>query len=243
MRGRLHSHRFQRRLLWGSFTLAVAAGVVGGAILIGDTGRSLQAPTVDAPPRVYREPPKLHLSAAQRQELLATSLVFVRTAVVRKDLDRAYDIASPTLRQGMDRRAWHTGNIPVVPFPAVALATWGVAYSYAGDVGLDLSLLAPPNSDTVGKTFRIELKRYGNRWLVESWVPQGISGSNNVASLRKQLDDQPKPKAPLSAAWLLVPASIFAGAILALAAFGLLNWRKARQAVKRYEAELRGDAS
>lgn len=239
MRRRLQSPRFRRRLAWGSVFVAATSAIVTGSILIGNTGRRTDTPVTGGPAWVYREPQVLRLTPAVRRELLSRSLAFVQTAVTRKDVDRAYDMASPVLRQGMSRRAWHTGNIPVVPFPATGLVQWNVAYSYTNDVALDLSLLAPRNSDTVGKTFRIELRRYGKHWLVEAWVPQGISSANNVVSLHDQLANQPEPKAPLGAAWLLVPLGVLGLALFVPVGLGVRSWRAGRRAIRDYEAGLR----
>lgn len=235
---RLRSPRFRRRLLWGSLFVAVTSAVVGGSILIGNTGRRTQTPVTAGPAWTYREPVELRMTPSLRREFLSRSLAFVQTAVTRKDVDKAYDMVGPSLRQGMSRRAWHSGDIPVVPFPAVGLLEWNVAYSYTDDVALDLALVAPPRSDTVGKTFRIELKRYGKRWLVEAWVPQGISSSNNVRSIHKALADQPEPKAPLGAAWLLVPFGILGVALLVPIGLGIRSWRVGRRAMRDYEADL-----
>jgi hypothetical protein len=237
---RLQSPRFRRRLLWSSLFVAVTSAVVGGSILIGNTGRRLETPITAGPAWTYQEPVELSLTPAQRREFLSRSLAFVQTAVTRKDVDKAYDMVGPALRQGMSRRDWHTGNIPVVPFPAVGLIEWNVAYSYTDDVALDLALLAPKHQDTVGKTFRIELKRYGKRWLVEAWVPQGISSVNNVVSLRKELTNRPGPKAPLGAVWLLVPFGVVATALLVPVGLGIRSWRVGRRAMRDYEAGLRG---
>jgi len=242
VRRRLQSPRFRRRLGWSSIFVAATSAVVAGSILIGNTGRRLDTPVTRSPAWVYREPQVLRLTPAARRELLSRSLAFVQTAVTRKDVDRAYDMVSPQLRQGMSRRAWHTGNIPVVPFQASGLLQWNVAYSYTDDVGLDLALLAPKNSDTVGKTFRIELKRYGKRWLVEAWVPQGISSAKNVVSLRKQIADQPEPKAPLGAVWLMVPLGVVGVALLVPVGLAVRSWRLGRRAIREYEAGLRDRA-
>jgi hypothetical protein len=235
---RLQSPRFRRRLLWSSLFVAATSAVVGGSILIGNTGHRIDTPVTRGPAWTYREPVELRMTPKLRREFLSRSLAFVQTAVTRKDVDKAYDMVGPSLRQGMSRRDWHTGNIPVVPFPAAGLMQWNVAYSYADDVALDLALVAPRNQDTVGKTFRIELKRYGSRWLVEAWVPQGISSTNNVVSLHDELTNRPDPKAPLGAAWLLVPLGVLGTALLVPIGLGIRSWRVGRRAMRDYEAGL-----
>jgi hypothetical protein len=54
-------------------------------------------------------------------ELKSIAKQFINTAVARKDLNAAYDIVGPSIKQGMSRSEWNTGNIAVVPFPMDAL--------------------------------------------------------------------------------------------------------------------------
>jgi hypothetical protein len=217
----------------------VTAIVVGIAILIGDTGTTPSEHLSASPPVVYVEPAKRPLGSAERQRLLDMSLRFVATAVTRSNVDVAYDLASPNLRQGLTRRQWHTGNIPVVPFPAVSLVAWQVDWSYKNDVAFDLALRANKRSDTVGKTFTIELKRYGKQWFVEQWTPNGISGPTNVRSIKRELDNTPPPVAKLGVGWLLVPAALFSLLLLIPLGIALRSWHVGRRAVRAYEAETR----
>jgi hypothetical protein len=195
----------------------------------------------DEPAAAYESPPTVGLSKATQRQVLAASLQFVATAVTRKDVDAAYDLVTPQFRQQLDRRQWHTGNIPVIPFPAAELLTWHISYSYANDVGLDLALIAEKGSDTVGKTFTIELKRHGNRWLVDYWAPHGVSGPGNTISLRKAVAEVEPARGRLGARWLLVPLAIFATALALPVAIGLRSWRAGRRALRAYEAERKLD--
>src|SRR5206468_1226198 len=56
---------------------------------------------------------------------------FVKGAVLRKDLDAAWDISTPAAHGGLTHKQWMSGDIPVVPFPAEAFqrATTKVIYS------------------------------------------------------------------------------------------------------------------
>src|SRR5262245_28345273 len=140
MRSRLSSHRFRRRLAWTSAVVLVVGATVAGAIVIGNTGESTETPLSNVPAWVYHEP-KLHqLSKQERLQLLATSSHFVDTAVARKHLDEAWDLLGPEMRAGQTRRSWNTGTNNVVPFPVSDIIAWNVAYSYEGDVALDLAL-------------------------------------------------------------------------------------------------------
>jgi len=61
---------------------------------------------------------------------------FITTAVARKNLDTAYDLVGPQIKQGMMRSEWNTGNIAVIPFPVDKLdfAPFKVDYAHPGDV-------------------------------------------------------------------------------------------------------------
>ena len=151
----------------------------------------------------------------------------------------------PEMQAGQTQRSWRSGSNNVVPFPAAGVATWDVLYSYDGDVALDLSLVAKPGGDIVGKTFTIELKRYperGNRWLVASWVPNGVSGAGQSKSASAE-PPPPNPRAPLGAAWLAVPLGILGLILLVPLAVAVRAFVQHRRAAKRYERELSGFTS
>src|SRR6185436_16543250 len=135
----------------------------------------------------------------------------------------------PELRAGLSRAEWKRAN-PVVPFPAVGVAGMSLAYSYRNDVALDLALIAKPGSDTVGKTFRIELSRAkaGRPWRVVAWQPVGVSTANNVRSLAKQqaalalLEKESGPT--LAAWWLAFPVALISCVLLLPVALGIRAW-------------------
>jgi hypothetical protein len=242
MRGRLGSHRFRRRLAWCAFALAALFVVVGGSILIGNTGKSTKTPVSNKPAWVYHEP-KLHkLSQRERLDLLDTSSHFVDTAVARRRLDEAWDLLGPEMRAGQTRRSWDSGTNNVVPFPVAAIIAWKVLYSYENDVAFDLALAAKPGEDLVGKSFTIELKRYpsrGNRWLVAAWVPKGVSGAGQSKSAAATAAEVSKPtKATLSARWLFVPLAALGLIVLVPLLLGLRTYVVHRRRARRYAEQL-----
>jgi hypothetical protein len=237
MKGRLHSLRFRRRLAWTVGSIAVAAGIVVTAVLVGNTGHSTATKIIDEPAQVYRAPTSMTLTAEDRRELFATSIRFIRTAVARKHLDSAWDMLGPEMKAGQTRKSWDTGFNNVVPFPAVGIANWGILYSYQNDVALDLSVVGSKKSDWAGKTFTIELKRYRSHphdWLVASWVPKGIGGAGQIRSVAAQ-PPPPPVKAALSSKWLLAPVGLLGVLILSVAAWGITSVVRQRRAAKRYE--------
>jgi hypothetical protein len=238
MRGRLSSHRFRRRLIWAGGAVAAAAAVVVGSILVGDTGRHYDNKLVDKPAWVYKTPPAAHLTESQRREVLTVMSRFIKTAVARRQLDEAYDIAAPELRGELTREAWRTGNIPVVPFPSVGIYDMILDYSYDGDVAFDVALIG--NRGGI-KTFLVELKQADKTehapWRVAAWVPKGVGGGSTPVAERHPEPVGPPPKfsGRLSAAWLLIPVGILGLILLVPVALGIRSWRQGRKALKEYE--------
>lgn len=240
MRRRFASYRFRRRFAWVSALVLATTGVIVTAALIGNTGEREPERFTSQPAKVYRSPKLARLRPADRARLLQTSLQFVRTAVVRRHLDRAYELAGPALTQGMSRSEWETGNIPVVPFPAIGVAAWNVAYSYDNDVAFNLSLVAKPGaSPVIGKTFTIELKRRDHRspWLVASWFPTGISGIGNDPTLAAQVESTRYGHAALSLYWLALPVGLLALILVVPAGLGVRHWWVGRRSERQYLAE------
>jgi hypothetical protein len=240
MRGRLSSPRFRRRLFWSAGTLGLLSAVTITAILIGNTGRSNETPLTNKPAWVYHEPQRLTLTANDRRELFGIASRFVRTAVARKHLDTAWQMLGPEMRAGQTQQSWNTGFNNVIPFPAIGIANWDIAYAYKDDVAIDLAVVGAKTSDWAGKTFTIELKRYKSHpsdWLVAAWVPKGVGGSEQIRSVAAQ-PPPPPLKAPLSAKWLLVPLGILGTLVLVLITGGVYASIKQRQAAKRFAEAL-----
>jgi hypothetical protein len=243
--GRLSSHRFRRRLLWTTIPAAVIGGLVVAAILIGNTGHNYATPIDHSKPAsVYKMPPHLHLTRGDRGELFVIAMKFVRTAVVRKHLDSAWDMLGPEMKAGQTRKSWDTGFNNVVPFPADGVSSWSVAYSFKNDVALDLALVHRGHSseDWSAKTFTLELKRDvtkpGRPWLVAAWVPKGVGGGGTLDISRRVGPPPPAPKSRISPKWLLVPAAFLGVLVLTLVAWALTNAVRGRRAARRYAEAL-----
>jgi hypothetical protein len=240
------SPRFRRRTLWAAGLAAAAGGIA--AVALGSENVSDFPPQhlADRPARVEQVPRIARLSKADTALVVATSTRFVRTAVAHRHLRAAYDLVGPELRGGLGREEWARGDNPVVPFPAVGIAGLGVAYSYRDDVALDLALVARPGADTVGKTFRIELRRAGATapWRVVSWLPLGVSGAGNVRSVAAEQAQTAQAAArtgpALAAWWLAFPLALLSLALLLPLGLGVRSWRAGRRAERDYRASLGG---
>ena len=112
----------------------------------------------------------MHLTAAEVKQLRSTIALFVSTSVMRHHPERSWAIVHPVARQGLTKRQWSTGNIPIVPFPAA---------------GVDLFTLQSAADRTVLAELLLEPSRKSN--LVQD-VPDraapGAAGSPRLAHLR-----------------------------------------------------------
>jgi hypothetical protein len=151
--------------------LVLVAGIVAGAVTwIGDTGTSQETPLTNKPAQVFTPRKQVPLEAEARR----VAGRFILTAVAREGLGESYDLAHPELRQGLSRKEWLTGNIPVVYYPAKAIetATFKVDESYADEAILQVALLPKDASGVKPQIFFIGLKKSANRWRVSYWVPR-----------------------------------------------------------------------
>ena len=84
---------------------------------------------------IYVAPTPHTLTKDERAALVLVAQRFVESAVTRDHPERAYAIAGRSLRAGLTKKQWATGEIPVVPYP-VESARWKVEYSHSEGVGL-----------------------------------------------------------------------------------------------------------
>ena len=166
-------------------------------------------PDVPAPtPENVAASPKL------RKLLIGETDAFVRTAVRRHNLEASWPLIHPNLRQGLSRKEWLTGDIPVVPFPAKGIIAWDLDWSYAGDVAADVVLQPVPNSGLYRKTFTIEFKRVGSpSRTAGSCTPGSRAASRRLWSTTSSRGRGSCARAVrghqgLSPAWILVPVGI-----------------------------------
>ena len=132
-------------------------------------------------------------TANQRQQVHRVLKQFIATAVVRHDVSRAWNIAGPTLKEGVSRKEWDKGALPVIPYPALERG-WGnwsfVQYSYEESkkhtVGLEVFLSPKPNSGWSAMTADVEVVHEPKgRWLVDYWMPKKFHGPPAVVHTAK----------------------------------------------------------
>jgi hypothetical protein len=173
---RLSSPRFQRRLFWiGGIVLG--AGIVAIIVTTVWTGPKKEAAPV---PAVKGQIPHKDKTVPPDPAAQKVGEEFIRTAVLRKNLEESYGLVAPALRQNFSLKAWESGNIPVVPYPAdvTGPSRVKIEYSYKDSV-LFLILLLPKKGDkTKPQLFHLGLHAFGagahRHWLVDYWAPFGV---------------------------------------------------------------------
>ena len=112
-------------------------------------------------------------------EARAVAKTFVATAVARKNLDEAWNLAAPVMRQNLTLAQWETGTIPVQPYPVgKAQVQYTVQSSHPDTATMRVVFTPPPGSSTPAGDFLITLDRSSGKWLVTSWVPREVVGSH-----------------------------------------------------------------
>jgi hypothetical protein len=186
MRRLLESPRRRRRLAWSAGSLIVAVPLVFLGVHFSNAG-STEKPKgqVAGEEAFYRTPKHVRFTARDRHAVRKVLARFIETAVARKDVASSWDLAGPALRNGITRRQWARGEIPVVPYPVAkhGQGTWSlVQYSYRNEVGLE-ALLFPLRCSgysmaTVDTTL---VRRHDGRWLVNYWMLTKFHGPGSTA--------------------------------------------------------------
>lgn len=214
----LESRRFRRRLALAGVT-AAAAGVVTAAVLVGNT--AAPEPARSNQPIVLDKPrPRVKLTPRDRREILEVAQRFVETAVRRDHPERAWPIASKSLKSGQTLAAWKAGSLPVEPYP-VRRAQSSFAYAVAGEVGLDVWVEAT-DVNLSSMVFRLTVvsddDRAHRRWLVDGWsaMPSGgfVTTPWRDAAPKPDLFT-PRVSTRSSPIWIGVPFVVLGLALLA----------------------------
>jgi len=220
------SHRRKTALLTTLGVLLFAGGITAAVIELPNKSKSVDQGPISAPPsRQYKSAQaqrSRELSAEERHQLLSSVVLFVTTAVERSHPERSWPIVDPALREGLTRKQWQSGNIPVIPFPAASIGPVSVTSVVGTEALVEMVLIPTVRSHLVKKTFIMQLEEHSAqppRWAVSSWMPAGISYSQppqqhvSAAAMSHALRSD-----TLSPLWIIVPMGILLGGVLLLPA-------------------------
>jgi hypothetical protein len=104
---------------------------------------------------------------------------FVRTAVLRRNLDQAWAMSTPNARGGLTHKEWLMGDIPIVSLsaPLDTGAITKIVYSHPRDAEINIVLVPQtPNANGIKTTlYVVDLKKVGSRWLIDYCQPQSTA--------------------------------------------------------------------
>jgi hypothetical protein len=211
----------------------------------------------------YVQPKRSPFTPSEQQAVRPVLADFIRNAVARDyggDVAKAWDVAGPDLRQGVSRRQWDRGDIPVVPYPAAnhGLGDWSyVKYSYTDTVGLEVFVFPQPGSGYSAMTADAEVvKDKQGKWYVNYWLPEKFHGPPALSAAQKKAERKAAKAAAAAAAkqprkqrqaaelpnpearrtgglWLLVPLGLLSLIILAPLTAIIVIWLRNRREQRR----------
>ena len=219
--------------------------MAGALTLIGvyfsNTGK--RVPSVYEPGPVVRVPPNPKedpFPPTERRQVRLVAARFVASGVLRKNPGDSWEITTAQLRQGLSHAQWASGSIPVVPYPADAIAEvrWRLSYSYVRTIGMKVAFFPKPRVQVNRQVFDIELQNAGSsakpRWLVSDWVPSGGVQLATAApgGAPAAVGTSHRSIRPI---WLLAPVGLIVGSMLTLLLWLVLRgWIRATRANRAY---------
>jgi hypothetical protein len=181
----LASPRRRRRVVFAAITVAVAAPLIYLGVHFSSPGSPGNAtgPYVQDP--FYKKQKHVRFTAEKRREVRATLREFISTAVARRHVVESWPLAGPALREGMTRKEWATGSIPVQPYPVAkhGQGAWStVQYSYRNKVGLEVLLFPRAGSGYSVATVSADVVRGPDgRWRINNWMLTKFHGPGATA--------------------------------------------------------------
>ena len=247
MKGVFSSYRRRRRIMWGGLAAAVVGSAVAAGIIWPNTAPKREERFSNEPIEVVKEDTPIPLSAATKRATLETAAKFVQTAVRRERLGESYDLVAPTLRAGISRKEWLTGNIPVQYYP-VDEARYQFDYSYPNLVGWQIAVWPRRGHKLRPMVFLLDLVPHGSgktrRWLVSSWTPAGVdesapSRADSGSSLNVASRAASGAESRIDARWVFAPLAMFAAVALALVGFAIRSRVRSARAERAYSSSSR----
>ena len=254
----LRSYRWRRRLLFFGLPLLLAGPLIYLGVHLSTPGNPGKANGPEVPN--YKAPTPAPFTKAKQREVRRVLASFISSAVARENPAQSWNLAAPSLKEGVTRKEWNRGDLPVVPYPALhkGLGQWDyVEYSYRNAVGLEVFLFPRPGSGYSALTADVELVRDNGRWLVDYWMPKKFHGPPAVAKSAKPARPRRQaagkrrysPKAKTTAApkptqlytkprqsrlYWIIPVAILSLVLLVPIGFGIMTMLRNRKAVREY---------
>jgi len=240
------SPRVRRRLLRVLVVAIIGAGIAVAALVIPNhSGRTAQHFHAGKP-YVVKVQKQIPVGARDRAAIDRLLDRFVADAVARRDPGAAYGLATASLRAGTTRADWKGGSLPVQPLQVrgSTFHGWSPSYSYRNEVNFDLLVHAKPGSKIGAISYTVDVKRVGDRWLVDSFVPTALFAAQGETSrITAGVDygpsgalGAPAKTGEKSSGWLSVPLLFLVLPGIGLAAMLLIAWRTHRRDERIYRA-------
>jgi hypothetical protein len=187
----LHSYRWRRRLIIGGTILAIAIPGIWAGVHYSQVPNSA---ATGGKATIVAQPKGVPFRPAARRQVRKVLARFLETAVARKHVDQAWNISGPQVREGMTRKQWDSGAIPVQPYPVSThgLGQWDqVQYSYPHHVGLEVMLFPKPGSGQAPATADVDvIETHHGRWIVNYFMPNKFHGVAIQAKTHKVVHHQ-----------------------------------------------------
>jgi hypothetical protein len=187
------------------------------------------------------------LPPADRAAINRTLDVFVPAAIGRRHSERAWLLATATMRLGSDRATWAQGSLPVTPFPIIGKSFHGWTVDRVGKGRADIELLVHlrKGAPLGAVSFNIAMRKIAGRWLVDSAVPAAtFAPAGSDSKVLAQPDFAPQPgqafskTGRISAKWVLIIPGILLGLIV-LTPFVVISAHRLRdRRVRRDRVEI-----
>ena len=222
----------------GSFLL-VAVAIVFVVILFPNTSGNGPQHFSNTPVQRVQVDKQVPMTRARRAAANELFDRFVPAAIERKDPGAAYDLVTAQGRDGLTRKDWQNGQLPVYAYDAKGTTFHGyvVEGSYAKEMDLELDL--QPRSPKEGPVaYAVTLKQVGGRWLIDSIYPRTSYGPTEPVKgggkePAGQQPDASIPQAKTGVAWLLIAG--LAVLILGVpAVFFVTQWWSGRRHRSRF---------
>jgi hypothetical protein len=187
------SRKWQRYLFVFSLLVLIAGVTFAIVKFVGtNTGKAI-APHYSSKPA--KDVSKVAKKVKLDPEAQRVARDFIATAVVRKNLAKAYTIVGPDIKEDLTLKQWMSGDIPVVPYPGDAIQAVPIqiifayrdkqACSQTSPAGtpacalLQVFLLPKRGAHVRAQAFYLGLIETGKgvhrHWVVNSWVPRGAA--------------------------------------------------------------------